>query len=130
MLYLECSNENISTCSLSFEQKFFSSAFFSDRAITSSIQFIFILMVYTKYHKICLREIKTTRSILLYACSVWCVQSEDKKFQMKCETENAYWIIRHLLIKNLSFDLKNDWNLNEYISIRKRKAKNKLEAIL
>lgn len=46
----------ISTCSLSSQTKFFPNESVFDRAITSPIQFIFILKVYIKYHKICLKK--------------------------------------------------------------------------
>lgn len=52
----ENGDANLSTCSLSSQTRFFPNGFFFDRAITSSIQFIFILKVYIKYHKICCTE--------------------------------------------------------------------------
>lgn len=56
MHHFKNGDANISTCSLSSQTKFFPNGSFFDRAITSSIQFIFILKVYTKCHKIRLTE--------------------------------------------------------------------------
>lgn len=56
MHHFENGDAHLSACSLSFQAKFVPNGFCFDQAITSSIQFIFILKVYVKYHKICLTE--------------------------------------------------------------------------
>ena len=56
MHHFEHGDAYLSASSLSSQAKFLPNGFCFDQALTSSIQFIFILKVYVKYHKICLTE--------------------------------------------------------------------------